>query len=373
MAITLTNTTDFSEEGLSFQAQKGVQLIADQERVDRTWLTHHRVDPLHTFDENGSPILSRAEGPFLPRWQSSPVLASSMINENMFEHPEAGPISKDCISSKAAVLGGFSEAPPGGVSHPHHDTSVFATLLSLAEGKRLEYSGDPISNMAMPVFNVLNGTEREVVAVLQSTIHWRSYLRGILPTTVNGISVVIENACDGLYTYEMSGSEAIGVGFADRHDATFDDYQMDGRFLTETIEDGTINGIRLNQEGCPYTLHVYPTQKFYEDFISKDPVIISLSVASVFLFTILMFIFYDRLVERRQRLVVEKATQSAVIVYSLFVSVEFRSALKTVETVLFSQLLCEHSQNKFEVVYWRQRPMKRPHPKCFSTSVSKRS
>jgi hypothetical protein len=245
----------------------------------------------------------------------------------MFEHDTIGPIARDCISKNAAVLGGFSNAPSGGVSHPNPETSLFALLESLEAGERVEHAGDPISHMAMPVFDVLNGTEREIVAVLQSTIHWRTYLRDLLPDTVKGITVVIENECDGFYSYEMSDSKAFGIGFGDRHEPAFDDYQVKGRFLTERIEDGTISGVPLNQEGCPYIFHVYPSLIYYEDFISKDPVVISLSVAAVFSFTIFMFLLYDRLVERRQRLVLAKATQSTVIVSSLFVSHMYGSNL----------------------------------------------
>mmetsp|Transcript_18031 Transcript_18031/g.27936 ORF Transcript_18031/g.27936 Transcript_18031/m.27936 type:complete len:1210 (-) Transcript_18031:105-3734(-) len=306
------------EDGKEFQAQKGLDHIADLERADTTWLTFDKVDPLHTFDEIGNPTLSQADGPFLPRWQSSPVLPFSMVNENILEHPEAGPISRDCITTNAAVLGGLSKAPSGGVSDPHPGTSLFALLESLDAGERVEYAGDPVSHLAIPVFDTLNGTERKVVAVLQSTIHWRTYLRDLLPATVQGITVVIENACDGFYTYTISGPEAFGIGSGDKHDHIFDDYQVEGRFLTERIEDGTIAGITLNQEGCPYTFHVYPSQTYYEGFITKDPVVISLSVAAVFTFTIIMFLLYDRLVEQRQRLVLAKATQSTAIVSSLF-------------------------------------------------------
>jgi hypothetical protein len=290
------------------------------ERADETWLTFDKVDPLHTFDKSGKPALSQAVGPFLPRWQASPVLPFSMVNENMFEHDTIGPIARDCISTNAAVLGGFSHAPSGGVSHPNPETSLFALLESLEVGKRVEHAGDPITHMAMPVFDALNGTDRKIVAVLQSTIHWRTYLRDLLPETVKGITVVIENTCDGFYTYEMSNSKAYGIGFGDIHDPTFDEFHVKGRFLTEKIEDGTISGVPLNQEGCPYIFHVYPSQTYFEDFISKDPVVISLSVAAVFLFTIIMFLLYDRLVERRQQLVLAKATQSTAIVSSLFVS-----------------------------------------------------
>ena len=44
----------------------------------------------------------------------------------------------------------------------------------------------------------------------------------------------------------------------------------------------------------------------------------TIAVAVIFIFTACMFVFYDRLVERRQALVMHKAIQTNAIVTSLF-------------------------------------------------------
>jgi len=186
------------------------------------------------------------------------------------------------------------------------------------ERKNVEYLGDPISNLFIPIFDKLDGVDRNVVAVLRSTIHWQSRMVNILPETNNGITVVMRNACDGNFTYELRGEDVIPIGEGDRHDRAFDELEVEGRFNTEIIDDGTSMGIPLNQEGCPYTFHVYPTQKDFDYHATNDPVVVSLSVAAVFVFTLCMFFFYDHLVERRQKLVLAKATQSTAIVSSLF-------------------------------------------------------
>lgn len=293
----------------------------DPKRAEITWLTNDTVDPLHTFNSNSSPILSKATGPFLPRWQTSPVVPFSMINANLLENHDVGSIARDCIENKAAVLGGFVTAPAGNTSHPHLLTALFATVLSIGAGKQVDYEGDPVSHMVVPIFDKLRGDDREVVAVLKSTFHWITYLEGILPSSVKGITVVVENACDGFFTYELDGADAYVVGPGDQHQSKFDSYQMEGRFITETIEDGTLTGVHLNQEGCPYAFHVYPTQRYYDSFITNYPLAISIAIAAVFALTILMFFAYDWLVERRQKLVLAKATRSTAIVSSLFVSV----------------------------------------------------
>jgi hypothetical protein len=201
------------------------------------------------------------------------------------------------------------------------------------DGKKVDYLGDPMSYLFIPVFDKLSGTDREVVALLISTINWKDYMKNVLPGTVKAITVVMQNACQGNFTYELRGDDVYVVGFGDMHERAFDGFDVVGTFLTDKIDDGTTAGITLNQEGCPYTFHVYPTQQELDNHLTNDPLIVSLSVAAVFLFTLLMFFFYNHLVERRQRLVVAKATQSTAIVSSLFVSSMFDSPM--------NQSICE--------------------------------
>lgn len=254
-----------------------------------------------------------------------------MVNENLFEDSEIAALARDCIETKSAVLGGFVTADPGPTSHSNPTTSFFATLRSIWEGEQVEYLGDPMSYLVMPIFDRLSGADRQVVAVLLSTIHWRWYLRGILPETNNGVHVVLENKCDGNFTYLLQGDEAYVVGFDDQHDQKFNKYHRAGTFQTEFIKDGTAAGVPFNQEGCPYTFHVYATESDSSHYMTNDPIIIAVSVAAVFLFTLMMFFSYDALVERRQRLVLAKATQSTALVSSLFPR-QVRDRLMAMET-----------------------------------------
>ncbi len=311
----------YSADGLHIQQKKGLNEFEDPTKVAQSWLTEGTVDPLHTYDSRGNPIVSQSDGPFLPRWQTSPVLQTSMVNENIFEKKEVSQLMRDCIANKAAFLGGFHSGPPGSISHPNSTTSFFATLRSMWEGTKVEYPGDPMSHIAIPIFNTLNFSDREVVGVLKSTIHWNWFLRNILPKNDFGTTVVIENTCNGSFTYQLDGPNARPIGSGDRHDRKFSEYRFDGVLNKDKIEDGTMDGVPFDKNSCPYTFHVYPAQEDYDRHITNEPLVVSLSVAAVFAFTIGMFLVYDRLVERRQRLVLAKATQSTAIVSSLFVSI----------------------------------------------------
>jgi hypothetical protein len=52
-------------------------------------------------------------------------------------------------------------------------------------------------------------------------------------------------------------------------------------------------------------------------YVTTDPVIFTVAVL-IFVFTSLVFLLYDRLVERRQKKVMSTAVQSSAIVSSLF-------------------------------------------------------
>ena len=66
------------------------------------------------------------------------------------------------------------------------------------------------------------------------------------------------------------------------------------------------------------TLKVYPSSTFHDGYRTNAPIIVTFAVAMVFVFTAIMFILYDRLVERRQHIVLNKAATSTAIVSSLF-------------------------------------------------------
>jgi hypothetical protein len=244
------------------------------------------------------------------------------VNEDLFENDAVSGLIEESIAEKSAVLGGFHMAPPGSITHPDFTTSLFATLLSIWEGKEVEYHGDPVSYLAIPIFDEsVEGKPPDVVGVIEAAIYWRWFLKGILPPDTVGVTVVIGNECTGNFTYQVRGPESFAIGVGNRHDHKYEAYRFDGFLNVQIIEDGTSRGIPFYKDTCPYYFHVYPTNDAYNYFVTTQPLIVSCALAVVFAFTIGMFLFYDRLVERRQRLLLAKATQSTAIVSSLFVSI----------------------------------------------------
>jgi hypothetical protein len=246
------------------------------------------------------------------------------VNENLFKDSVAAS-SRLCIEESAVVLGGFEHAPAGDYLHPDRFTSLYASMLSMAAKEDVVYNGSPVTNVFLPVFNEFKDhnitTERYTVAVMQAVIHWESYFKDILPPNVHGIILVLDNGCDEQFTYRIDGHLVESIGWGDHHRKRFDDMERTTSLKQGLrIAEGTRLGLHLEygESECVFNLHVYPSLEFYDDFNTNTPILMTVAVGLVFLFTAFMFLVYDRLVERRQRLVLLKATQSNAIVSSLF-------------------------------------------------------
>jgi hypothetical protein len=307
------------DEGFQYQIATGTNDFEDPTNVAKSWVDPSRkVDPPHVYDEKTKQTVLVSEtdfsGPQLLRWQSNPVLKTSMVNFNFFQEKFVSEHAYSCIETESVIISDVVTAPAGPVSYPDHLTHRFASLLSINAGHPEEYLGDPMAFLFIPVFDSFDINTRKVVAVMKSALYWRLYLQNILPRNVKGLTVVLENACDGFFTYEMDGKDANVVGFEDKHERDYDEYEKYSTITQTVLNDGTATGLKLNQDGCPYTIHVYPTKRYRRSIVNHIPYVITLAVSLVFLFTIFIFLWYDRMVERRQRLILAKAMQSTAIV-----------------------------------------------------------
>jgi class 3 adenylate cyclase len=70
-----------------------------------------------------------------------------------------------------------------------------------------------------------------------------------------------------------------------------------------------------------YSIEVYPTEELESVFLTSKPKIYTATLVVIFFFTTLVFILYDALVERRQKVVMSTAVASNAIVASLFPAV----------------------------------------------------
>ena len=302
------------QEGTEYQMKSGLQEFFPEDSGEflpvRPYIYH--------FDSSFQAEVHPGPGPYVAIWQVSPVRKYHGVNFDMKSWFEYTKEISACLETKETVLGKLTTAPPGDISSDNPATKSFATVRSVANRETTYYDGDPMSNIFFPVFDTFE-EDKKVVAMINMLFNWASYFDDILPDNVRGVTVVLSNACDEQWTYRIDGNSAYSVGEGDLHEEEFDDLAVSATFdEVLRIDDGSDQGILLNQNGCDYKITVYPTKTFKDQHTSFMPVLMAVIVALVFVFTGFVFCVYDRLVERRQRLVMTSAVESNAIVSSLF-------------------------------------------------------
>lgn len=315
----VSNQSQWIEEGLHYQKHVDMFHFGDQKEEDITHILEG-VDswPIWTMDELGIPTPDAPSDYYMPTWQSSPVFHGGADMNQNFLKADAGEWLNASFASKSVVVGDFFAAEAGDISSDNDATALYSLMLSVDRQWLFHYLSDPLSHVFFPIFDSLD-EGRQPVAVLVAWIHWKSYFRKILPKSHHGVIVVLHNTCSGSFTYVLDGPLAEPVGSGDLHDTQFNHMKRSASIETlDGIKDGTKNGLPLNKDHCMVGIDVYPSTKFYQTYNTYTPVIMTISVATIFVFTVLMFFLYDRLVERRQALVMAKAIQSNTLVASLF-------------------------------------------------------
>jgi hypothetical protein len=113
------------------------------------------------------------------------------------------------------------------------------------------------------------------------------------------------------------------LGKGDQHDSKYDamvhSAVLEG-LLDKSLTDrsSTYSGLPVNQAFCPIGLKVYPSADYEANYKSQNPVFMTILAAGIFVFTSLVFVGYDLVVSRRQKIVLRRAMESGAIVSSLF-------------------------------------------------------
>jgi hypothetical protein len=186
---------------------------------------------------------------------------------------------------------------------------------------------EPITDIYYPLLDTMidevtvqDPSQENMVGFVTLSVYWRQMLENVLPSTARGVLVVVES-CSPTFTFQLNGPTAIYLGRGDFHDPKYDDMEQSA-FLFDLSDlsagESFYSGIPIDQDYCPYTIRIFPSQLKEDDYTTSDPVVFAIIVAGVFLFTSFIFICYDQTVELRQRRVLSRANQSSAIVASLF-------------------------------------------------------
>lgn len=162
---------------------------------------------------------------------------------------------------------------------------------------------------------------QKIVGIFSMSVYWKDTIRNILPKGSNGLLVVFTNPCNPTFTYQINGPDVEFLGAGDSHEERYDEMEVSS-LMTElglfAIEDSFYSGLPINENFCPFTIHVYPSDDMKDSFTTKTPLVFGLVTALVFIVTTLTFVLYDIFVERRQKVVLTSAIKTSAIVSSLF-------------------------------------------------------
>eukprot|EP00980_Cylindrotheca_fusiformis_P024185 scaffold11607_cov88-Cylindrotheca_fusiformis.AAC.2 len=184
----------------------------------------------------------------------------------------------------------------------------------LQSGRRYGSLEGPATQIWYPVFSSLEGN-RTVVAVLSMSLRWDSFILPNMPPDPNGILVVIGNSCNQEFTFALTDNDVIYLGDGDLHEAKYESLKWE---FSYTSKKSPITGVSFSDDYCPYKVTAYPSAKMEDRFLSNEPAVSAGGVAIIFLFTLMVFLIYDFLVERRQRFLADTASKSSAIVTALF-------------------------------------------------------
>jgi hypothetical protein len=309
--VTSENRAAWEDHAVAKQGwiQEGVDLSPDlHEGYDLTVANISKDIFRFSDGDTGVPVLQDRDGAdfgpghYAPVWEQAPAPHDpSIVNFDLLSHPVFNRVYHGMWETRLPVMSEVTDlnffyggAVRDDVDHPH---SFLLHPVYPYFSEDFSYAVDDLVGF--------------VVAILP----WDSYFTNILPEGVDGMVVVLHDTCGDHYTYQLDGPKAIFLGEGDLHDTRYDYLEVDtefASFLQHNFSD--------THEHCEYDLRIFPTKEMEDVYTSNKPILYTLVVVLVFVFTAMVFVLYDCLVQRRQDKVMATAKRTNDIVSSLFPS-----------------------------------------------------
>eukprot|EP00977_Amphora_coffeiformis_P021284 scaffold9134_cov170-Amphora_coffeaeformis.AAC.8 len=272
--------------GNSFLGENVIEFVAGDGQGDS-----YIANQIWRFDANFQPTRDLGPGPYYPIWQSSPILASprDLVNWNILDYPAYAPYTVLCAETGNVAIGGIDVSVPGDITSDVLATSFFAFILSYAEGRYVDYKGDPFSSVYIPVYDSYD-QGKKTVGVLLGVMRWATFFEGVLSSSSEDVTVVLESSLEGAFTYRVTNDLVEYVGPGDLHDTKYDHFERIANFEEHNIESSGALEFSLDESLNKFKIRVYPTKKFEDAFRSQLPLVTTLAVGMVFVFTAIMFL-----------------------------------------------------------------------------------
>jgi hypothetical protein len=268
------------------------------------------------------------DGPYLPIWQIQPTIAE-MEGPYNWDLMSVLPIPGQELTAAEIVI---QEHKPvitepyllGDTSNPEQyqqDLNDALWLSSYVPQLKLDEVMRPIFDFHFPILadahdkiKWTDGTysreDHKVVGLLAVSIYWSYMIRDILPEGSSGILVVFDSACTQKFTYEVNGPDVVYLGAGDYGDPKYDHMTIsslvsDLRFYSN--HPSTYTGLPLEDSYCPLYISIRASAKMEAAHTTNKPWIFALVTFCVFVLTVLAFMLYNYVVERRQTIVLKSA------------------------------------------------------------------
>ena len=300
----------------------GTLALQDSNTVQSRKLSQSNLDGVSSQIFNFDGPSKEGTGPYAPLWQTHPVAdnLSSWLNMDLLSVAKLKGLHR-ALKTQKIVLEQVANIAPDTSQEP--DPVSWPLLAQAIQGNPdSTFAEEPFSPMYYPLIQKpINGGEqsRVVVSVLMAAVYWRSCLGNILQSSETGIVAVIQNDCGQSFSYRIDGHQTLYLGEGDLHDNQFDHVRKNVKLSKRILSKSSIPlKIDFDEDYCPYSLSLYPTNTMRERFVTHGPILSTLVVVLVFSMACAIFFIYDFLVERRQKVVMDQAMQSTAIVSSLF-------------------------------------------------------
>ncbi|CAB9516338.1 Receptor-type guanylate cyclase gcy [Seminavis robusta] len=182
------------------------------------------------------------------------------------------------------------------------------------EHKKMHSSPDgaknPHSFTFSPVHRIAGDETSDIVAMFALATAWDVSMLNLLPSNVKGMITVISNTCNQTVTYRIDGADAWYLGEGDLHT----DYDDMGVYVDLNLQ--THPDARSTPGHCMYSMTIYPSKAFEDDYKTSTPGIFAAVVAGTFLMVAVVYFIYDTTVQNRNEMMINNAAQSNAIVSS---------------------------------------------------------
>eukprot|EP00934_Nitzschia_sp_Nitz4_P000060 Nitzschia sp. Nitz4//scaffold32_size149145//116844//124363//NITZ4_002897-RA/size149145-snap-gene-0.11-mRNA-1//1//CDS//3329548123//60//frame0 len=152
----------------------------------------------------------------------------------------------------------------------------------------------------------------EMMGVTWFVVDFVTYFNDVFPTDILGVTLVVRSDCGYSLSFIVDGPEVDFLGF---YDAKLD---------VKSNWTVSVDFVELNNgaSSCDdiLTLHLYPSSKMENEFISNKPATYAALTGIIFVITWVAFSFYDRAVQLRQQKVMDRVKAQDRIVSGLFPS-----------------------------------------------------